>query len=225
MTTRWWLMVTIILRYCPKKIAIQGPGGIRDHARGAGATLCAGVARWPIPRGQNGWKYDEHLVGWSLFLIVIDVYYNCWWKRKLVLIDNGLWCLSICVDLWYLFVVPCRLHFILQAKLNQAPPLQESRQPPEDRTAPEGTDPTSKGPRVVVTLVHRVQLRHMMFYHQQKSMHLSLSYDCCWTEEEVQNFQLVFRRWLGQTRFNLHLHFTHLECWLERLAHQTLQRH
>lgn len=30
------------------------------------------------------------------------------------------------------------------------------------------------------------------------------------------NFQLIFRRWLGQTRFNLHLHFTHLECWLER---------
>ena len=72
-------------------------------------------------------------------------------QTELVSIDNGLWCLSICVDLWYLFVVPCRLHFILQAKLNQAPPLQESRQPPEDRTAPEGTDPTSKGPRVVVT--------------------------------------------------------------------------
>ena len=47
-------------------------------------------------------------------------------------------------------------------------------------------------------------------------MHLSLSYDCCLTEEEIQNFNLVFRRWLGQTRFNLHLHFTHLECWLER---------
>ena len=27
------------------KIAIQGPGGIRDHARGAGATLCTG-AKW-----------------------------------------------------------------------------------------------------------------------------------------------------------------------------------
>lgn len=65
-------------------------------------------------------------------------------------------------------------------------------------------------------------LEHMMFYHQQKSMHLSLSYDCCWTEEEVQNFQLVFRRWLGQTRFNLHLHFTHLECWLERFNSLTI---
>eukprot|EP00435_Cladocopium_sp_Y103_P056253 s282_g18.t4 len=65
-------------------------------------------------------------------------------------------------------------------------------------------------------------LEHVMFYHQQKSMHLSLSYDCCWTEEEVQNFKLVFRRWLGQTRFNLHLHFTHLECWLERFNSLTI---
>eukprot|EP00434_Breviolum_minutum_P024540 symbB.v1.2.021675.t1/scaffold1887.1/size97121/2 len=65
-------------------------------------------------------------------------------------------------------------------------------------------------------------LEHVMFFHQQRAPHVSLSYDCCFTKEEAMNFQLIFRRWLGQTRFNLHLHFTHLECWLERFNSLTI---
>ena len=65
-------------------------------------------------------------------------------------------------------------------------------------------------------------LEHVMFFHKQKWMHVSLSYDCCLTRKEAQTYEFVLRRWLAEKTFHLPLHFTHLECWLERYNSLTI---
>mmetsp|Transcript_24845 Transcript_24845/g.44976 ORF Transcript_24845/g.44976 Transcript_24845/m.44976 type:complete len:351 (-) Transcript_24845:176-1228(-) len=50
----------------------------------------------------------------------------------------------------------------------------------------------------------------------QKRMHMSLSYLCCLTEDEVKVAKPTIAEWIAETRFDFSIRFGEIQCWYER---------
>jgi 2'-5' RNA ligase len=51
---------------------------------------------------------------------------------------------------------------------------------------------------------------------KQKIMHMSLSYLCCLTADEVKVARPTIAEWIAETRFDFSLRFREIQCWYER---------
>jgi 2'-5' RNA ligase len=51
---------------------------------------------------------------------------------------------------------------------------------------------------------------------KQKRMHMSLSYLCCLTADEVKVARPTIEEWIAETRFDFFVRFGEIQCWYER---------